>query len=87
MQFALDNFDFNTDTIIDGHGTVNSMGGIIYITPKSGVPPRGQLPRLTPQTRQVSSTSGMIPLQPCSKPHISRLRHIIGQQPVRGEAV
>ncbi|KAK3916607.1 CaM kinase-like vesicle-associated protein [Frankliniella fusca] len=87
MQFAFDNFDFNTDTI-DGHGTVHSMGGMTYIiTPKSGVPPRGQLPRLTPQTRQVSlSTFGVIPLQPYSKPYISGHSHIIvtDQQPAAG---
>ncbi|KAE8752846.1 hypothetical protein FOCC_FOCC000584, partial [Frankliniella occidentalis] len=70
IQFVFDNFDFNTDTV-DGHSTVHSMGGMVFVTPKTGVPPRGPLPRLTSETRRISlSQFGVIPVESYSRPHI-----------------
>ncbi|KAE8743262.1 hypothetical protein FOCC_FOCC011142 [Frankliniella occidentalis] len=86
IQFAFDNFDFNSATI-DGHGTTHSMGGMIYVTPKTGVPPQGSLPRLTPEMRKIpQSQFGVIPLEPYSKPHRTGLSSItvIDQRPAAG---
>ncbi|KAK3917802.1 Putative F-box protein [Frankliniella fusca] len=68
IQLVFDNFDFNTATV-DGHGTVHSMGGMIFVTPSTGVPPPSQLPRLTSETKKISlSQFGSIPLQIYRKP-------------------
>ncbi|KAK3931373.1 Glycerophosphodiester phosphodiesterase [Frankliniella fusca] len=76
IQFAFDNFDFYTATI-DGHDTIHSMGGMIFVTPKTGVPPRGNLPRLTSETRKIPLAQyGVIALQPYRKPQENGLSHV-----------
>jgi hypothetical protein len=44
-QFVFDNADFNIRTI-DGYGTFHSMGGVMCITPGSGVKPQSDIERV-----------------------------------------
>ncbi|XP_028418322.1 uncharacterized protein LOC114543611 [Dendronephthya gigantea] len=82
-QFVFDNADFNIRTI-DGYGTFHSMGGVMCVTPASGVKSQSDIERVKtcPPAEKIAAVNN-VKLQRYSASNTKGIHNIVVENPAK----